>query len=81
MTYLLKLFTNVAFKLADIVPWWGVTSHYIAFVEALIGWSCCNTDSNCFSSFPDNLKYKSVFSDEEVWNKIEPMLRASLPYE
>jgi len=64
MTYLLKPFANVAFKLAYIVPWWEVTSHHIAFVEALVirFWSCCNTDSNCFSSFPDNLK-KKRFSD------------------
>ena len=61
LVYLLNLFTNVAFKLALIISWRGVTSHYIAFVVTLSirFWSCCNTDSNFFSSFPDNLKLKT----------------------
>ena len=63
LLYLLELFTNVAFKLALIVSWRGITRHYIAFVVAIIirTGSCCNTDSNFFSSSPDNLKYKSDF--------------------
>ena len=35
LVYLLNLFTNVAFKLALIISWRGVTSHYIAFVVTL----------------------------------------------